>query len=254
MNELKWFFPGSGSEALDLFKNDYRPHAGGTYLIKTPLNIRGLFDLSRIRKYREIKAEKSAVSIGAAVSYTETARFCEKMLPQNILSSALSKAAATPLRNRITIGGSAAALPIWSDLASPLAAAGADIFFEGSEDIISAVDYFNNRDIRKNNLVSSVRIPTGYLNGAYYRCTLTGFDYPFFTIAVSIRGKNMYNCAFSGCRGFLKIFSGSRDVIITEAEKKLEFSDRREFSGDYLKHRAATALKRLLSTGGSIDE
>ena len=253
MSDLKWYFPESGTECLDLFKTGFQPHGGGTHLIKTPLNVEGIFDTSRVNEYKVLEKTKSSVVIGSAVSYTEASDYVEKIHPLNIFSAALSRAASTPLRNRITIGGSIAASPGWSDIRGALAATGARVSFEGHDDTVAYSEYAKDRRLRKTELVSSIIIPKENLGGRYYRFTLTTFDYPFFTISVSFLPKQTFRCAVSGTKDELNLFTGKQDEILEAADDTIAFNNERGLSGNYLKTRAMTELKRILTERGGID-
>ena len=254
MNDLKWYFPTSGPECLDLFNDGIQPHGGGTFLIKTALNTEGLFDTSRVTDFKTTEFSNNEIKIGSALSYSDVSTFLEGILPDNFISAALSSAASTPLRNRITLGGSLASAPKWSDLAGPLAAADAVILFEGRSEGTAYIEYLSDRTIRKKNLVSSVIVPEKNLSGRYYRFTLTGFDYPFFTVSVSIRAGNKTVCAVSGTAKGLAIFNGTPESILAEAAETLSFNDERGMTGEYIKSRSLVELKRMLSDGGVSNE
>ncbi|HAK46629.1 MAG TPA: hypothetical protein DCO79_12020 [Spirochaeta sp.] len=254
MNDLKWFFPESGSECLNLFNDGFQPHAGGTFLIKTSLKLSGLFDINSVADYKILKNTDTGIVLGSAVSYTDAASFLHAASPGNIISVALSQAASTPLRNRISIGGSIASSPKWSDITAPLAASGAVLRFEGSSEDIDYAVYSADRKMRKNNLVSSVSVPLDSIKGSYYRFTFTGFDYPTFTLAVSKRSDDFFVCAVNGARDGLRVFKGNSDAVIAEASQTLSFNSERGMSEDYILSRAISELRRLFPKGGADDE
>lgn len=254
MNDLKWFFPKSGLECQKLFLDGNRPHAGGTFLIKTNLNSTGLFDINRVKDYCKTAVNDNNAIIGAAVSYADAAAFINSIAEGSFISIALSSAASTPLRNRISIGGSIAAAPKWSDIIAPFAAAGVSVVLEEDSKSIPYSAYAIDRDMRRNSLVASVSVPVKNLSGYYFRCTLTGFDYPLFTIAVSLRDNGTLHCAFSGIKEGLVLIEGKTETVLSEAEKRISFNNERGLSAEYLKNRALTELERLLTSGGLSNE
>ncbi len=246
MNNMKWFFPESADESVHLFRQGFKPHGGGTFLIKTSLNVPGLFDLSLVNDFKNFEDDGTHLSIGSALSYHDSAVLLESASDGNFFSAALLSAASTPLRNRITVGGSIYALPKWSDIAAPLAAAEGLIVPADDDTPVGIYEYIDDRELKKSILISSIKLPKQNLNGSYYRFTLTGFDYPFFTIAASDRGRGVFRIAVSGTRSGIQIFSGSGDSMLSEAKSNLSFSDERGISGKYLKMRALIQLKRII--------
>ena len=251
MNNLKWFFPETETECLRLIKDGYKPHGGGTFLIKTPLNIKGLFTLPDNGTFHSCRRESETLIIGGAVSYTEAAAFLENECSGNFITKAFGSAASTPLRNRITVGGSINAAPKWSDITGSLTAAKAVLKLAGIESRVGIEEYLTDSKLRKGSLISSVEIRLSTCSGDYCRCTLTGFDYPFFTIAVSTAGSGFF-CAVSGTGEGVISFSGNADTILTSAAGRLSFNNERGFSSEYLKNRALTELKRII--GGLRNE
>ena len=246
MNDLKWFYPKSELECLRLFNDGYRPHGGGTFLVKTSLNIEGLFIIPDNDNFKIRKFDKDFLYLGAALTYFEAADFAEEQISNNFLSKALVSAAATPLRNRITLGGSIAAAPKWSDLAGPLCAAGAKVDIAGRDETLSITELYANRNMRNKSLITSLKIPVSALHGDYYRFTFTGFDYPLFTLTISVTNKSVI-CAVTGsASGEIEILQGEPAEVLSVFEKKCNFNDERGLSGKYIKTRAAVELKRIL--------
>ena len=245
MSNIKWFFPGSEAECLKLLDDGYKPHGGGTFLVKTALNIKGLFVLPDDGIFNGCSIKDDSVIIGSSVTYKDAGQFLEDNSPGNFFSKALLSAAATPLRNRITIGGSAVAAPKWSDLAGPLSASDAVIEISGSGKTAVYSDFKNNMKPGSSSLVRLISIPLKNITGSYFRFTLTGFDYPFFTLTLSDRKKTLF-CAVTGCRTGTIVFSGTSSEIINSFDAEVFFNDERGLSGKYLKKRAAVELSRML--------
>ncbi len=245
MSNIKWFFPGSEAECLKLLVDGYKPHGGGTFLVKTALDIKGLFNLPDDGIFNGCSFNDNSAIIGSAVTYKDAAQFMENKLPGNFFSNALFSAASTPLRNRITLGGSAFSSPKWSDLSGPLTAAGAAIDIAGSGKTIGFPDFKNNRELRSSSLIKSIILPPENMTGSYYRFTLTGFDYPFFTLTLSLR-KATIVCAVTGCKAGTLFFDGTASEILKIFDKEILFNDERGLSGKYLKKRALIELSRML--------
>lgn len=254
MNNFNWYFPKTEIECIDLMNDGYRPHGGGTFLVKTSLNIKGLFDLSNVKELKKAEKDDSFVILGSALSYHDASNFLNKNLPGCFLASALGSAASTPLRNRITLGGSICAAPKWSDIISPLSAASASVIIAGKKEEVSYSQYAADRNLRKNTLVCALKIPVQALAGDYYRFTVTGFDYPLFSIAVSDGVTDKKTCAVSGSSGGVMTFKGSREEILTAAGADLQFHDERGMTGEYIKTRAVIELGRMVKRTGASNE
>lgn len=250
---MKWFFPNTLSEVNNLLKDGYKAHGGGTFLVKTSLNIAGLFDLSGISELKDAQTSRESIILGSALSYAEAAEIIETASTGNFISKALSSAASCPLRNRITLGGSIYAAPKWSDLIGPLFAADASLKLSSVEDSVPIADYHSDRKLKHSGIITEIIIPKTNISGNYYRFTQTHFDYPFFTISISIRGKDDFSCCLTGSAGGLFEFSGNSADLTGVAFPK--FNKERGFSGEYIRHRAEIEFIRLLKrSGGNINE
>jgi len=108
-----------------------------------------------------------------------------------MLAQALSEAASTPLRNRITIGGSLKDFPIWSSLYAPLLALNAQIEISGKHDnIISLEEYLDTGVIKTKHLIKRIIVEDDpHIIGGVKRFVLIRFEYPLFTVAVALRAK-----------------------------------------------------------------
>jgi len=252
MKNLKWFFPDTLSEVDKLLEDGYKAHGGGTFLVKTSLNAKGLFDLSRIAELKEFRGTDDSFILGSALSYTEAAGFLESKLPGNLLSAALSSAAACPLRNRITLGGSIYASPKWSDIIGPLFAAEASLRLSSKVEPVSVADYHSDKKIRQSGIITEVIIPKANIDGSYYRFTQTHFDYPFFTISASDRGGDILHCCLTGSKDGPMLLTGRRADLNKTSSSLPEFSRERGLSGEYIRNRAGIELQRLIKlTGGN---
>ena len=250
MTDIKWFYPESLPEAEKLLQQGYRPHAGGTFLIKTGLNVRGLFDLSSVSEIHGFSFDSDVITLGAGLTYRETADAVFSAAGDNILSSALSQAASTPLRNRISLGGSIYSAPKWSDLTGPLIVSDASIELSGENGEISVPDYLSDPQLRKICLVKNIRLNLSAVKGFYYRFTLTTFDYPFFTVSLSVRSRNSVKLCVTGMQSGSFILQGLKNEVKKALSDMPVFNDERGLSGLYLREMAIRESERLLEKAG----
>jgi CO/xanthine dehydrogenase FAD-binding subunit len=218
MRDIEWFFP----ERLDdvpplLAKRGIIPHGGGTGILRMKTlrggpegardapdagGVRGLIDLSRL-PLRRFERSGGRVEIGSTLTFAEVAGRLES---GHILARALGGCASTPLRNRITIGGSVALFPVWSDLMGPLIALEADVDLIGAaRGTFPVTRYVAEPALRKGTLVTGVSFPDRVWSSNYYRDTRTRFDYAAFTVTVLLKknaGKVLdARVVVIGCKG-----------------------------------------------------
>ncbi len=189
---LEWFFPHKVEEAVKLIEQQgVIFHGGGTRILKTsPKSIKGLVDVGRLN-LNYIHHAVNHFSIGSASTYADIIRYSLKTNKLLILAKALSEAASTPLRNRITIGGSLKDFPIWSSLYAPLLALNAQIEIADKHDkIISLEEYLETGIIKTKHLIKRIIIEDDpRIISGVKRFALIRFEYPLFTIAVTLRAK-----------------------------------------------------------------
>lgn len=249
MPEIEWFHPKTIDEALSHIRDDLAiPHAGGTGLLMGGLKRSALVDLRGLG-LRYIKDKINSYEIGAMSTYTD----CAKSLPrENILAIALGNAASTPLRNRITIGGSVAMAPMWSDSIGPLIALGARLKFAGEERLIAIEEYLRGSEHRKANIIEHIELPKTSGFGYYHRETRTSFDYPMFTLSGFTDGSSS-SVVITGVKGKFsrlehaeKALSG--EITVEEAVNRieLEFPSKMQASADYLAQIAVVEIRRCL--------
>ncbi|HUV06633.1 MAG TPA: FAD binding domain-containing protein [Spirochaetia bacterium] len=266
--EPKWYFPGTLREASALLeKTGVVPHGGGTMILRgNSSRIKGLIDLSALplRFFRERKRE---LEIGSIRTYTEVVESLQKAHPDHILVKALCSAASTPLRNRITLGGSIAFFPLWSDLMGPLIALEALVTLSGSNPgAYPVTELVKSRKLIRGNLITGVRLKNDPWQSAYHRETRTHFDYPAFTLTVlakiTARKVRDARIVFVGNTEKYKRLTSLEEYLTdsapAEARKMIDqgdlapyldlaFSGKKLGSPEYIRHLAATRLKRLLS-------
>jgi CO/xanthine dehydrogenase FAD-binding subunit len=189
MNELVWQFPTSLDEAVKLLQEPgARLHAGGTGILRAGTsNLAVLIDLRRL-PLRDFNVNAGTVQVGAMLTFADVVERVRQVDPGSILIASLSRAASPPLRNRITVGGSVAMAPLWSDLIGPLLALEAEIVLQNEGEVVTPFARFlEDRTLRRGSLVSAVRFNLGEWQSAYFRATVTRFDYAAFTITALVR-------------------------------------------------------------------
>jgi CO/xanthine dehydrogenase FAD-binding subunit len=270
MKEFVWYHPKKIEEAAELVQEDgVIPHGGGTWILMRGMKkTRGLIDLDRLPLHF-FRVGKSHIEMGSLLTYAEVAQKMYQIDRDHVLVKALSHAASTPLRNRITAGGAVASFPAWSDLMGPLLALDAEVNIIGQKQGRYAVDeYARTPELRKNTLIYSIRIKKTKWDSYYHREVRTRFDYPVFTASILSRkdGKTIEESrvVVVGCIGkFLRLertqetIHGKKtgDLKLEDLEHALDdlrFARKKGLEPGYTKHLLAVALERGLEevTGG----
>lgn len=265
MHEIKWYFPQNVEEALGLIKLEgVIPHAGGTAILKSRVieRIRGLVDLKKL-PLNYFDEEDGEIKIGAMQTYSDVIENLRRIDPDSILIKALSQAASTPLRNRITVGGSVSYFPIWSDIMGPLIALDAKVTLLGENaGVYDLREFAKDRLLRKNSLIKEVKFKRDSWRSYYFRAVRTSFDYAAFTISIlAKKEKNSISdvrIVVIGCvRKFNRLEELERELIGSEVQNlnfheivkgiNLEFKGKRHGSSEYLNHLFKVELARGLS-------
>jgi CO/xanthine dehydrogenase FAD-binding subunit len=271
--EIEWFYPRNLNEVPEILSREgVVPYGGGTGIQWVGLSrIRGLIDISRL-DLKSFAVRDGTITLGAALSYTEAAEALEK--EGHLLARALYSAASEPLRNRISLGGSIAMFPYWSDLMGALLALEAELTLVGAAGGSRRLaEYVENRSLRQNTLISAVRIPASPRQGAYYRHTRTRTDRPAFSITVLVSSSSgrieEIRVLVVGCSGRYRRLSEVEQALrgmelsgdpagpVEEAALGLQadFPPRMGFSAEYLKACAGIELARALRSAlGSSPE
>jgi len=261
---LEWFFPHTTEEAVKLISQQgIILHGGGTRILKTsPKSIKGLVDVGKL-KLNFIHHTDKQISIGAACTYDDVIRYSAKTKKLLMLAKALSEAASTPLRNRITIGGSLKDFPIWSSLYAPLLALNAQIEIAEKHDIIiSLEEYLETGIIKTKHLIKRIIVDDDlHFVGGVKRFVLIRFEYPLFTIAVALRAKKEIisdaRIFITGVKGRYKHCKRAERFLIdkefsaetiNEAEKHFtpKFVSDYKYSAEYKEHAAKVFFTDLL--------
>ncbi len=257
---MEWFFPDDINSTIKLLKKDNILHGGGTgILMGTLKNIKGIISLDRL-DLNYIKEEKDNIVIGSTATFTDIINNLRKFDKNNILIKSLSKAASTPLRNRITIGGSIAFSPLWSDLLGPLITLDAKIKVLGENNgTYSILEFIRNPEIKKNSLIKEVYINTEFTDSRYFSFRRTSFDFSIFNISIVYKKKNKniqdIKIALWGTRDKEKRMYELEDILIKENfidEGRLkevfrpEFYKNIYFSQEYLEEISRIEIYRIL--------
>lgn len=186
MKNIQWYYPVSLAEVSSLLeKKSVVIHGGGTNLSSRDLsNVEGIICLRQL-ELDGVKSKKETIEIGAMSTYAELVKALESLSPEHVLVKALKDAANTPCRNRITIGGSIAYVPKWSDLIGALLALDAKLILVGkNQGEVSLVDYLEKKELQEQTLICAVRVKNTVHRSAHYRDVKTVNDMPLFTITV----------------------------------------------------------------------
>lgn len=261
---LEWFFPNTTEEAVKLIaEQGVILHGGGTRILKTsPKSIKGLVDVGKLN-LNYIHHSDKQISIGAASTYDDVIRYSTKTKKLSLLAHALSEAASTPLRNRITIGGSLKDFPIWSSLYAPLLALNTKIEIADKHDkIISLEEYLEAGIIKTKHLIKRIIVDDDpHLVGGVKRFVLIRFEYPLFTVAVALRAKKKIiseaRVYITGVKGRHKhckraehflVEKELTDDVIQQAEKHFnpKFVADYKYSAEYKEHASKVFFTDLL--------
>jgi len=191
MGEISWYYPETVDEAVSLLSREgIIAHGGGTSILRGSLKrVRGLVELSRLPlKYH--RHHGNTCELGACLSFAEAAEYLSGLDGGGVLVKALGSAATTPLRNRITLGGSLAIFPAWSDLMGPLIALGTEVELAGkSEKRVPVTRYVEDSSLRRGTLITGIRVRTDSWRFSYHRETRTAADHPAFTLTLLLKEK-----------------------------------------------------------------
>ena len=189
MINIKWTYPVSLAEAASLLEEkNVVPHGGGTHLSGRDLSrVEGIMCLKKLG-LDYVKKENDTIEIGAMTSYADLVAGLSKISPDHILVKALKNAANTPCRNRITIGGSVAFVPMWSDLIGPLLALDASLVLVGKQSgEFKVSEYLEKKELQDQTLISAIKINNTAHRSFHYRDVKTTNDMPLFTITVLLK-------------------------------------------------------------------
>lgn len=191
----RWFFPKSPDEAVRILVSEEGAviHGGGTGLLRVKSSsVRTFVDLSRTG-LSFIDQGPSATRIGACATYGDLIRTKTASKSSAFLKASVGSAASTPVRNRITFGGSVADRPVWSDLWPALLCMDARLLVldeTGNEICLAADEYLAASLFRKPHLVKEIRLTHEELAFFTHRGTRTAVDFAVFSLAFSASWRN----------------------------------------------------------------
>jgi CO/xanthine dehydrogenase FAD-binding subunit len=194
-SDILWFFPATVKEAVKLIKkNGIILHAGGTKILESQprSSIKGLVDVAGLH-LNYIRPVGNTIHIGSGATFAEVAKYSLKKKKIAMLGSLLSHAASTPLRNRITIGGSIKDFPMWSNLYAPLLALDAKVAIVGERSgVYRLEEYAGSSLIKSKHLVVEVRVTEK--KGVVCKAAtfhVLRFEYPLFSLAAAFTMKGI---------------------------------------------------------------
>lgn len=264
---LHWYYPKDIGELTSLLqKKNVVVHGGGTLLIRSGLkNTRGLINLDSLA-LNVINRRNNCFEIGATTTFAQIIDKLSQMKPDSILVKSLTLAATNPLRNRITLGGSIASFPIWSDLMGPLIALETQVDIYGhSNERIPITEYITRKDIKKASIIKKIVFEDDSWRSSYYRFARTKTDYSGFNITVLWKQSNGHlDDIRIVCVGTRKKFTRLDDVEKQLKGKNIDdvdgeqltrsvslpFTSSKHGSAEYLSYLAGVQLGRLLSNIG----
>ncbi len=189
MKETKWHYPKSIKEAFNILQSEKGIlHAGGTRLKPAILSkFTAIIDLYNT-KLNYFTIDKKLIRMGAMLSFNDIKENLSGHFQSHILIDAMKQSAAEPLRNRITLGGSIAAFPAWSDLVGPLLTLNAKVSLFGNEEKeIDLETYISSQNLKTGYLIKEVIIPATPFYYFFYKEVKTHFDYASFTISLTVQ-------------------------------------------------------------------
>jgi len=266
LKEIRWFFPKTIKEAIGILSTEGAMiHSGGTGLLLSELkNVKTLIDIQYL-PLTNFNVSDEKVEIGAFLSYNSIINNINNFDRDSILIKSLSCAANTPLRNRITLGGSIAFSPLWSDLIGPLFVLEPEVYFDGPDSGVYQISEIKKkRSIFKNNLITKILYPNEKWESFYYRESRTEVDYASFTISIILKKKERntlsdIRIAITGTKKrFERLYTFEKRLLaeIITSDKidgflkdvDLDFSKKSTGSSEYTKEIAKTYIKRGIET------
>ncbi len=189
MKELKWYYPKTLADAEILVQQkNVLPHGGGTgLLLRNLTGVDGLIELYQL-PLKGIKRSGNIIKIGSLCTYADVVLEMRKIKPDHILEKCLRHSANTPLRNRITVGGSIAMFPPWSDLIGALIVLNARVSLIGENPGDFPIErYIKDKILRQNTMFTAVKFSLADWHSAHYREVRTSSDMPIFNHTVLLK-------------------------------------------------------------------
>ncbi|MFA4839868.1 MAG: FAD binding domain-containing protein [archaeon] len=187
-NIQEWHYPESVERALALMKKArVIPYSGGTSFHRGgTVSAVGMISLRNVG-LNFIEETGGKTMIGACARFSEIGEH-DFGDGRNMLRTAASLAASNSLRNLITIGGSLASLPSWSNIPTPLLALNAEISLAGTNAAVVGIeDFLDGKLLDGTTLVTGIILPKAPGISIYARYARTTFDYAIADVAVYAR-------------------------------------------------------------------
>ena len=166
------FVPTSLEEALKIrAANDVIPYAGGTDLMIGERREGAYLFLNRVPELKIVKREGDVLRLGAGCTFSELIEHPETPA---LLKEALQRIAAPAIRNEATIGGNIANGSAKADSALIFFVADAKLKLASTagERVIPIKEFYLDRkklDLRPNELITEILLPTKWLTPYYYQ-------------------------------------------------------------------------------------
>lgn len=259
---MEWYRPKSLEELTKLLGEDgVLIHSGGTAIkedkIKSATKVVDLSSLS----LRYVKKEGNNWHIGATATLRDVIDILGKEECFNPLVKALKCTATTPLRNRITVGGSVFLSPLWSNFMGPLLALDAKLNVVGKlNGTYSYEEFLSNKAKFQGCAVTEVSFQAdGSTRFFFDRFARTANDYSALTVTLgfSMKGDvvDEAKIVVTGCKKVYErldaVEAGLKGKSLKAIDPdrlfddvKLEFADKPAGSGPYLAEVARVLLMR----------
>jgi len=247
MKKLNWNYTKTLANAEILVQQkNVLPHGGGTgLLLRNLTGVDGLIELSQL-PLKGIKRSGNIIEIGSMCTYADVVSELSKTDPEHILVKCLQHSANTPLRNRITIGGSIAMFPPWSDLMGALIALDAKLLLIGkNKGEFFIEEYISDKTLHLESLITAVKFHNADWRSAHYREIRTKSDMPTFnhTVLMKIKAGKVIE---------------SRIVVIGTNSKFTRLSDLEHYLNgrniDQVRPSEIESLVNLKFTGSRFDD
>ena len=240
-DDLQWYKVTNIKQAWELLQeNGNAVYAGGLGINRNKSEkIKGFINVSDL-PLKYIKYENNKVMVGAGVSIAEIIESpVNKGNVYSYICNVFSKAASTPIRNRMTIGGSCADFPIWSDIVPALIAVNAELTIYNGKEIYVPIEEYITKTRNEKHIILNVSFDNEKEDFAYFsqRLTQVRFDYP--AVIVNMAGIIKDNIisdmkvVVSGTKSKVSIFNIKKHHIDEDLALKMEFPKDARFSAEY---------------------
>lgn len=264
---MEWHWPKDLEELARLLKEEGALiHAGGTAIreerIKSAVHV---IDMSCL-PLNYVKRQDGVWHIGATAVLNDIIDAFEGAHGDHLLVKALKNTATTPLRNRITVGGSVFLSPLWSNLMGPLLALEAEAEVVGKlngtykyEDLLSKKAEFQGSAVKE------IKFSDKNIMYFFDRFARTATDYSAFTVTIVLAVETDVvkdaKIVVTGCKKIYERLSQAETKVIGKKLKELtpedileganvEFADKPAGSGAYLAEVSKVFLCRGLEALG----